>query len=239
MRRGDCRLGAAHPHESTAGGGETGSSAKFSQRAPARTHRASRSRSAGRRRRSAVPPMLSSCRTWVRKLRRPSDGTGNLQRGLQGHTWRRSRRPPWPRRQKDRGRVEIGTSMAPSRPAAALPRCAARSRCGFRFHQKHCGRCGSVAGHRQRCEPQKRGREVEHMCCAVLLNNDLFRSTFGLAVETTLPRSADPTPFGGDFANVPQSAHRGVRGDRPLGRYPCQDLWRSSSSKAASRSLES
>lgn len=83
--RRDDRHAAAAPRKEWGpdGGGGSRSSEKFSQRAPrARTRRAWRSRSSGRRRRSAVPLAFACNRTWVRKIGGRSDGYSNLQGDL-------------------------------------------------------------------------------------------------------------------------------------------------------------
>jgi hypothetical protein len=84
-RKGDRHLAAAAPSKEWGPGDGCGtrSSAECSQRAPARTRRAWRSRSSGRRRRSDGSLAFACNRTCVPKIGQPSDGYSDLQRGLQ------------------------------------------------------------------------------------------------------------------------------------------------------------
>lgn len=102
-RRDDLHLAAAAPSKEWGPGDGCGSrsSAEFSQRARARTRRAWRSRSSGRRRRPVGSLAFACNRTCVPKIGRRSDGYADLQRGLQwsrkspanrGFWWIRSNR---------------------------------------------------------------------------------------------------------------------------------------------------
>lgn len=84
-RRDDRHLAAAAPSKDWGPGDgyASRSSTEFSQRARARTRRAWRSRSSGRRRRSDAPLAFACNRTCVPKISRRSDDCALLQRGLQ------------------------------------------------------------------------------------------------------------------------------------------------------------